>query len=1126
MSFSTICGTIMMNGSHGKRGACTAQSLSCQSLCQNKSQMLPRALVLRRSFSRYADNAVSFAVLMPLFTVMLCWFATVGRVQAQSSISGSVTGTTATVLMTLTGTVNGNLFTTGLYEFMGLPNGMYTVTPSLAGFTFVPASRTITLTGTNSVNNDFVAITQASITLTSFMPTVGTTGSNITLTGSGFTTATAVSFGGVAAQSFTIVSDTQITAVVSAGGASGVVQVLSPLGGAGLAGFTFTTGTVSGNFSAPTLSTIANQSITVNSSTGFLAFTVSDDQTPASALTVFGSASNPTLLPSSGIVFGGSGANRTVRLTPAPGQSGTTLVTIGVSDGEFSSSISFFLTVTGIGVPVITSFTPSAQQGGQVMIRGTGLTGTIGVSFGGTPAASFVTTGDTLITAVVGTGSSGAVNVITPIGAASANGFTFLPATPLVAGFVPNRATSGTVVTIFGQNFINVTNVSFGNVPATSFSVISPTQLTAIVSTGASGNVAVTNTGGTGQASGFMFLAPPRVVGFSPLSAAAGATVSIFGFGFSDATGVTFGGARAASFQIVSDTQINAVVGAGASGEVRVHTNLGSAALAGFTFLGGGSGAGIIISGFSPTSATTDSAVTIFGVGFTGATAVSFGGTMARSIQILSDTQIRAIVGTGSSGAVTVTSPLGTASAAGFTFIPPAAANPPRISPVPNQTVRMNTNTGQIPVTVSGGRVPSEALNIFASSNNQLLLPNANIVQEGIGANRFITLFPAQNQTGTALITLVVSDGTQTASTQFTLTVTRPPQPAVLGFNPPAAGAGEAVIIAGRGFTAASAVSFGGVPALNFTVNSDTQISAVVANGSSGAVTVIAPGGVAMLQGFTFLTPPSITDFTPKIVVTSGTVTILGRGFTGATSVAFGGIPALFRQTTDDRITATVTSGSSGAVSVTTPRGFASQQGFVFIPEGRNIPPEISLIPNQILGVNQSTGAIPFFVSDANQPAENLQVFASSSNQALIPNNAMQLGGTGTLRTITITPNRNQTGTSLISLVVFNGVLQSSTSFLVRVDMQTSIHAQERGTDRLAPNPLRDVLTLTATIDEPTSVRVEVISMLGRTMLSWSEWAAPGALTKTFDLSSLPTGMYVVSVHKGTRRWTEKLLKQ
>src|SRR5262249_31883093 len=84
---------------------------------------------------------------------------------------------------------------------------------------------------------------------------------------------------------------------------------------------------------APTISTVANQTITAGQSTGALAFTVGDTEDAVSALTVTASSSNTGLVSSSGIVFGGSGANRTVTITPISGQTGSATITLTVTDG-------------------------------------------------------------------------------------------------------------------------------------------------------------------------------------------------------------------------------------------------------------------------------------------------------------------------------------------------------------------------------------------------------------------------------------------------------------------------------------------------------------------------------------------------------------------------------------------------------------------------------------------------------------------------------------------------------------------------------------------------------------------------------------------------------------------------
>jgi predicted outer membrane repeat protein len=98
---------------------------------------------------------------------------------------------------------------------------------------------------------------------------------------------------------------------------------------------------------APTISAIADQSVAQNGSTAALAFTVGDSQSSAATLTVSVQSSNTALVPSSGLVLGGSGANRTLTVTPAASATGgPIIITLTVSDSVLTTSTSFALTVS------------------------------------------------------------------------------------------------------------------------------------------------------------------------------------------------------------------------------------------------------------------------------------------------------------------------------------------------------------------------------------------------------------------------------------------------------------------------------------------------------------------------------------------------------------------------------------------------------------------------------------------------------------------------------------------------------------------------------------------------------------------------------------------------------------
>ena len=107
--------------------------------------------------------------------------------------------------------------------------------------------------------------------------------------------------------------------------------------------------------SPPVLAAVANQS-TAEDTALTVNLLVSDPDTVVSNLTLSAISTNLTLVPSANVSFSGSGSNRTMLITPAANQSGTTRITVTVSDGGRTASQNFLLTVSGTpDAPTITS---------------------------------------------------------------------------------------------------------------------------------------------------------------------------------------------------------------------------------------------------------------------------------------------------------------------------------------------------------------------------------------------------------------------------------------------------------------------------------------------------------------------------------------------------------------------------------------------------------------------------------------------------------------------------------------------------------------------------------------------------------------------------------------------------
>jgi hypothetical protein len=158
------------------------------------------------------------------------------------------------------------------------------------------------------------------------------------------------------------------------------------------------------------------------------------------------------------------------------------------------------------------------------------------------------------------------------------------------------------------------------------------------------------------------------------------------------------------------------------------------------------------------------------------------------------------------------------------------------------------------------------------------------------------------------------------------------PAPRVTSKTPGSGPQGSTVTITGTGFTGATLVHFGTLPAVQSTVLSDTSISAVTPAIRTGTVNVkvTGPGGTSSTSTsdrFTFVVIPRVTGLTPSQGTADGgtSVTITGVNFTGATAVAFGGVPASFKVVSDKSIVAVAPAGpDSGvtvAVTVTAPAG-------------------------------------------------------------------------------------------------------------------------------------------------------------------------------------------------------------
>jgi len=445
---------------------------------------------------------------------------------------------------------------------------------------------------------------------------------------------------------------------------------------------------------------------------------VGDPNTPLTSLTLSGASSNPSLVPNGNIVFGGSAGSRTVTVTPLAGQSGLATITVTVGDGELSASDSFVLTVNpGNQPPTITDIANQTIEVDTVL-------GPIGFTVGdpNTPLTSLTLSG------------------------ASSNP-SLVPDGNIVFGGSAGSRTV-TVTPLAGQSglaTITVT-VSDGELSASDSFVL--TVQSAVVRMGSYTNSTTITIPSVGPAS--VYPSTTTVSGLSgPIT---GVTAVLRGFAHTYPSDV--------DVLLVGPSGMNVVLMSDTGGWRGVSSlNLAFSDLADQPI----SSAGPLVSGtFQPAnyqqpadSFSLPAPSPPFGTGLSVFNGEQANGTWSLYVMDDGNGDLGSIV---NGWSLTITT-LG------------AGAVPPTISDLEDQYLQPDAVLGPMSFVVGDSDTPLANLVLSGTSSNQGLVPDANIVFGGSAGNRMLTVTPAAGQEGTTTITVTVSDGGQSASDTFVLTV-------------------------------------------------------------------------------------------------------------------------------------------------------------------------------------------------------------------------------------------------------------------------------------------------------------------------------------------------------------------
>ncbi|YCM45717.1 tandem-95 repeat protein [Verrucomicrobiaceae bacterium 227] len=308
-------------------------------------------------------------------------------------------------------------------------------------------------------------------------------------------------------------------------------------------------------------------------------------------------------------------------------------------------------------------------------------------------------------------------------------------------------------------------------------------------------------------------------------------------------------------------------------------------------------------------------------------------------------------------------------------IVEPAAI--PESSPL--QTINLSGIT-------AGAADETEAIVISAVSSNPTLIPNPTVNYTSPATTGSLTFTPAPYEAGVATITLTLDDGQ--ASNNITIKT----------FN---------VVV--------DAVHVNVAPV--FTKGAD-QITPAFSNAPKSVLnwaSGISDANAGINQALTF-----------NVTVTEGSTlfavapTISSNGDLNYTPAGPAGTATLSVTLTDDD--------QIDGIALT-----SAAQTFTIELSGNNAP-TIGAVADAESNEDTATSAIAFTVADHETPVADLTVVGASSNQTLLPDANIVIGGSGENRTVTLTPALDQNGTATVTLTVTDGgSITGATTFVYTV---------------------------------------------------------------------------------------------
>jgi len=501
------------------------------------------------SVSDGAGNRASFTQILTVDTVAPTVTITGGAAWTTYNLDPTIRGTSnAAAGTTVTVSVAGQTMQTLLQA-----NHTWNATPTLVGEGTwqVVASASDPAGNVGSAWQTLTIVRP--VALNAFTPTSGPTGTDVTITGHGFTSGSIVKLSGVTATVLSRALPTELIVTIPATATSGMITV------------TNTTTPVG------TATSVGSYTVTPHSPPTISSFT------PASGITGGSVTITGTFLSgASSVKFGTLAASyelvsATEIKATVPNGASAGKISVSTAVATATSSAMFTPTLS------VTSMTPvTGPTGTHVTITGHGFTSGSIVKVDGVAATVLSRALPIQLIAIVRanttSGKITVTNPTAPVGtAASVGSYTVTPhSPPTISSFTPAAWITGRSVTITGTFLSGASSVRFGKLAA-SYEVVSATQIKTTVPNGAStGKISVTTAVAVATSSA-AFRPTLSITNVTPVIGPTGTHVTITGVGFTSGSTVQLGGVAATVLSRALPNELIAIVPANAiSGKITV----------------------------------------------------------------------------------------------------------------------------------------------------------------------------------------------------------------------------------------------------------------------------------------------------------------------------------------------------------------------------------------------------------------------------------------------------------------------------------------------------------------------------------------------------------------------------